>query len=352
MISKKTIFKFGKKSGDILNLKSNFFLDNDKFLKESLKINKVYKKQPVRTKCKNCNLKLHSKYSFTKYDIEYLLCSKCNHLNGKYEDTNQFCDFVYSKDEGKKYSKNYFSENKKNFDNRVKNIYLPKANFLINSLKKNKVNINKIKFADLGAGSGYFVKALSKIKIKNIKGFDVSKTQVELGNKMIGNKLLESHDLSEVYNIAKNIDANVISLIGVLEHVQHPNKMLESLRNNKNVKYLFISVPTFSPTVFLEMLFPNIMQRQLSAGHTHLYTEKSIDWFIKKYNLKKINMWWFGTDMVDLHRNIYVSLMKSRKLKNISEVWQNNFVKCIDDLQLVLDKNFLSSEVHMLLKFK
>lgn len=144
----------------------------------------------------------------------------------------------------------------------------------------------------------------------------------------------------------------MISLIGVLEHVQHPNKMLESLRNNKNVKYLFISVPTFSPTVFLEMLFPNIMQRQLSAGHTHLYTEKSIDWFIKKYNLKKVNMWWFGTDMLDLHRNIYVSLMKSRKLKNISEVWQNNFVKCIDDLQLVLDKNLLSSEVHMLLKFK
>ena len=63
-------------------------------------------------------------------------------------------------------------------------------------------------------------------------------------------------------------------------------------------------------------------------------------------------MWWFGTDMLDLHRNIYVSLMKSRKLKNISEVWQNNFVKCIDDLQLVLDKNLLSSEVHMLLKFK
>ena len=58
---------------------------------------------------------------------------------------------------------------------------------------------------------------------------------------LIGNKLLESHDLSEVYNIAKNIDANVISLIGVLEHVQHPNKMLDSLRKNKNVKYLFIS---------------------------------------------------------------------------------------------------------------
>tara|TARA_X000000950_G_C13897878_1_gene653674 strand:- start:1082 stop:2125 length:1044 start_codon:yes stop_codon:yes gene_type:complete len=345
-------YKFGKKSGDILNLKSNFFSDNDKFLKESLKINKIYKKQPIRKFCKNCKSKLISKFSFIKYDIKYKLCLRCEHLNGIYEDTNEFCDYVYSKDDGKKYSKNYFSKNKKNFNDRVKNIYLPKAKFLLENLQKNKSNIKNLKFVDLGAGSGYLVKALSQLKIKNIVGYDVSKTQVELGNIMIGKKLLKSHELSEVYNLAAKLDADVVSMIGVLEHLQQPEKMLHVLKNNKRIKYLYISVPTFSPTVFFEMLFPDIMQRQLSAGHTHLYTEKSINWFIKKYSLKKIAMWWFGTDMVDLHRNTYVSLLKNKKLKNISAVWEKKFVKCIDDLQLVIDKNFLSSEVHMLLKFK
>ena len=61
-----------------------------------------------------------------------------------------------------------------------------------------------------------------------------------------------------------------------------------------------------------------------------------------------------STNVSIVHNGIIENYSELKKdlLKNISEVWQKNFVKCIDDLQLVLDKNLLSSEVHMLLRFK
>jgi len=30
----------------------------------------------------------------------------------------------------------------------------------------------------------------------------------------------------------------------------------------------------------LETVFPKVAQRQLSAGHTHLYTRESIEWIV------------------------------------------------------------------------
>ena len=72
------------------------------------------------------------------------------------------------------------------------------------------------------------------------------------------------------------------------------------------------------------MVFPNIMQRQLSGDHTHLYMN-SLDWLFKKYNFKKVKAWWFGSDMMDLHRNMMVTLFKDKNTNKISDVWEKSF---------------------------
>ena len=54
--------------------------------------------------------------------------------------------------------------------------------------------------------------------------------------------------------------------------------------------------------------------------------------------------------MMDLHRNMMVTLFKNKNTNKISDVWEKSFLKCLDSLQLVIDKNYLSSEVHILLK--
>ena len=342
--------KFGKSSLNIIKVKKDFFDNNDKLLKENSKIFRLYSKQPKRTRCKNCNSKIKYNKFFIKEKIKYIVCSNCNHVNGIYEDTKKFCDYVYSDNKGLMYSKSYYEQNIKAYTLRTNEIYIPKAKFLLNGLKNQTTNFKKLKFADFGAGSGYFVNALLNLGVKKLIGYDVSKTQVALANKMLGKEILKSHNLNDTNQIASGIDADVVSLIGVLEHMQYPTEFLKNIKKNKKIKYLFISVPTFSLSVFFEMVFPNIMQRQLSGDHTHLYTKDSLDWLFEKYNFKKIKAWWFGSDMMDLHRNMMVTLFKNKNTNKISDVWEKSFLKCLDSLQLVIDKNYLSSEVHILLK--
>ncbi len=120
----KKIVKFSKSYGNILNIKNDFYNNNDSNLKNSLKINNIYKKQPVRKYCKNCGKKNIT--SFIKnFQIEYKLCQNCNHLNGKYQDTEIFSNKLYNSSGGKNYFKNYL----KDYDLRVKNIYIPKVDF-------------------------------------------------------------------------------------------------------------------------------------------------------------------------------------------------------------------------------
>ena len=38
--------------------------------------------------------------------------------------------------------------------------------------------------------------------------------------------------------------------------------------------------------------------------HNNLYSEKSLNFITKKYKLKIIGEWWFGTDIMDLMRTV------------------------------------------------
>ena len=124
--------------------------------------------------------------------------------------------------------------------------------------------------------------------------------------------------------------------------------MLNAFKKSK-AKYLYISVPTFSLSVFLENSFNGVFPRQLSGGHTHLYTEESITFLAKKYNLSIIGEWWFGTDIADLYRSLINAgkiLDKKVYLKEINK----KLFSVLDDLQSVLDKNKICSEVHLVFK--
>ena len=71
-----------------------------------------------------------------------------------------------------------------------------------------------------------------------------------------------------------------------------------------------------------------------------------------EFNLTRIASWWFGTDMMDLYRSFSVSLSKENYGSNIISLWEEKFGSVIDSLQLELDSKHMSSEVHMLYKFK
>ena len=144
----KKIIQFSKSQEGLYSIKKDFYLNNLLNLKKSIQTNKFYNKQPLRTKCKNCNIK-KSKKSFTSFNTNYFICKKCFHVNGNHEDNKKFINYLYKSNRGKKYAKNYLA----NYSSRLKYIYIPKIKFL------KKVIGSKIDIMDIGAGAGHFLKA-------------------------------------------------------------------------------------------------------------------------------------------------------------------------------------------------
>ncbi len=348
MLNKK-IIKFGKSFKDVDKIKSNFFLENSKLLKDQNKINSIYRSQPKRIYCKACEKKLTGSY-FINHKTKFIQCKSCTHVNGQHKDTNKFASKIYI-DEKVSYSKGYYEKNINNFKLRQKKIYDPKVSFLKNNFSDHK----KIKVLDIGAGSGYFVSSLLDTKFKDAVGLEVSKNQIDFGKKIfkfIGknpNKLknLSYHDLKKEI---QNTNFDCVSLIGVLEHLVDMSDIMKLIKKNKKIKYIYILVPMFSLICTIENIFPKVFNRHLGGGHTHLFTEKSLNKFMSKFGFTEHSSWWFGTDMHDLFRS-FILQMKDKKFKPLEKMTLET-KNLIDGLQLELDKKKLCSEVHMLLKRK
>ena len=346
--------KYSKPLGKLLDFKQEFFVSNDSKLKAFKGIASIYRTQPARTECKNCthSMAFAELDCFTTLGVEYSFCPQCGHCNGAYEDTDEFCRALYTDDEGQDYAKTYLSADIQEYKSRVGEIYLPKARFLRDALSEVGV-LESEQLIDFGAGAGHFVSAAMECGFRNVTGFEPSETLVNFGNKMIGSDRLIGHDIANIVSLIENSDTKVASFIAVLEHLQDPRGVLKALSKNPHIEYVFFSVPLFSPTVVLESVFTEIMPRHLVAGHTHLYTEQSIQYFCEEFGFERLSEWWFGLDMTDLSRSVSVSLQKSTTQSEVlSTYWTDNFMPLIDKLQNVLDEEQCCSEVHMLLRKK
>lgn len=347
------IKQYGKSSASYIVQKQSYFDDNDKHIGVQKKISDIYIKQPIRLHCKNCNHALTAEHDFIKNGIKYKICSTCSHLNGAHEDTNDFCKIVYTGDEGRDYAQAYKTSDLEDFEYRLSSIYIPKAEFLYTSLINIDVDPHKMKYLDVGAGSGYFVGALSKIGLKNISGSEVSKYQVDFGNKMIGLDYLSVHKIDDTNELLQSTNANVVSLMGVLEHLQDPRSAIKCIKDNKSIDYLYISVPLFSLSVFLEMAATSVFHRHLTGGHTHLYTKDSLQHLVDEFEFNIVSEWWFGADIADLYRHLVTDIKEKNQCSEVLiKSFQNMISPLIDSMQLELDKKHRSSEVHLLLKKK
>ena len=349
----KKIIKYGKKSSDISKIKGNLITQNENLIGWQKKLFKIYKKEKIRNKCKNCD-KLIGNKIFTKINIPYFLCKTCGHLNAKYQDTIKLAKKLYQDNGGKDYSV-FYLPNKKDINDyklRTKNIYLPKVDFLTKSLLKEK---NFYNYIDIGCGAGHYISALKKRKINNFEGYDPSATMVNFGNKVNNLSKLNFIDMKNLKKFISKINSKkpvVISMIGTFEHIYNNIEILNCIKKNKKIKYLYLSVPCFSLSSFIELAFDNFYQRLMGPQHTHLYTEQSLKFMEKEYKLKIIAEWWFGVDILDLLRSLELNYLKKRKITNSGlKIYKKMFTnKIIDQLQSVLDKNKLSAEVHIVFK--
>lgn len=146
----------------------------------------------------------------------------------------------------------------------------------------------------------------------------------------------------------RGTDRQVLVAIGVLEHVYNMREIFSSIKQNLNIEYLYFSVPLFSLSVFFEMMFSDVYNRQLGGSHTHLFTFESINNMNKEFNFEIVGQWFFGMEIADLYRFMQVRLQHDNT--QVLDIFQEKFSKSIDSLQKVVDEAEFASEVHMVVK--
>ncbi len=345
-----TITKFSKRAKDIIELKKSYFDDDIDLWKKNIRLSQIYREQPKRKKCKNCDCLINEAPFFTKQDIDYFLCKNCMHLNGGYQDTIEYARQIYL-DENNNYAKTYASLEQDSWKERVKAIYQPKADFLFYCLKEHGVRYKNLYYLDVGAGSGYFVQAVANVcGYDHVIGYEPSHTQVRLANKMMGKEIVKIMDMSDLSTILQRCNSEVVSFIGVLEHLIEPRNALKIIADNKKIKYMFVSLPLFSFSVFFELVNQDRFNRQLSEGHTHLYSKESIDYFCKELGFNILGEWYFGTDIVDLFRFNYIKMKQLNVSDSAIVYFRQQIIPIIDQLQSTMDKTKFCSEVHLLIK--
>ena len=334
---------YSKSSGFYFDTKSEFFNDNDRLLADAEGKNKLYTKQPPRINCKICNATLPDSCDFISHNVPYVFCDNCGHLNGMHDDTQYFAENLYVQSDGEGYAMNYIDQD---FVRRTELIYQPKFDFL----RANLPASSELSLLDVGCGSGYFVYA-ALLNGVDAKGVDVNKTMIEFGNNQISLLRNESPlscklELDFFASIASS-DVTVISAIGVIEHLRDPSTFFEAFHEGK-AQYLFYSVPMFSFASMLENILQKVFPRQLSGGHTHLFTEQSIKWLHESRKFNSLAEWRFGTDVMDLYRSMRVEMEKAGASHKVISILNEGFGKNIDDMQAVLDEQHFCSEIHCL----
>ncbi len=330
--------------------KKSFFEDNDAALEAEKKVAELYVQQPARESCKNCAQKLGAS-AFVKLGVPYTICTRCGQVNGLHEDTTAFCQAIYTHDGGESYGATYSADDAAAYAKRVADIYLPKAAFVKDVLVARGHDPATLRYADIGAGAGYFAAGLVDAELPHVTAYEVSPTLVALSQAMRPDVDMRLMGLDDVVQLAESVDADVVSLVGVLEHVQHPRDVVAALRANPRVQYLFLLVPVFSPSVFIELAFPHVVSRLLAVEHTHLYTESSLVYLAKEFGMRSVGEWWFGADMIDLYRSLTITIEQEPANREAGALLAQMFVPMIDGLQGVIDTNKQCSEVHLLLEF-
>lgn len=345
------MIKYSKPIGNLFDFKWDFIDENDQKLERFKEIAKLYGAQPRRESCKVCDQPLTDDLpNFDKLGVRYFVCSTCGHVSGAFEDSEEFCAALYTDSSGSEYARNYTASDIEAYQSRMREIYVPKAEFMRDALEELGEDPMNLNVCDLGAGAGYFVGAVDQLGFKSVQAHEPSETMVHFGNQCLGKELLKVQNANDVVKLAGETNCELLTFIGVLEHIREMRATLKAAAENRSVKYIYFQVPMFSPTVALEVVMNQVMPRHLVAGHTHLFTDSSINHFCHEFGFTRCSEWWFGLEAADIWRSMLVMLKKDRDAGYLVNYWEKEVFKLIDGIQHGIDQAKMCTDVHILLR--
>lgn len=249
--------------------------------KEHKAFNKFRKKNKIilsknfvdEKKCSVCNSSNYKKF-IIKFGFQYVKCTKCSHIFLRNQIKKEKLLDLYSKSKTDKVSR----ERKKFSDLNIywKNLYFKYSN-IIYALKSNG------KLLDIGCGDGAFLDYMKINFNYELFGTEFSlDTRIKL-KKLLGKNFFYKKELEDLK--LKNHFFDIITLIGVLEHLPNPRRLFKSLSKLlKKNGIIFILIPNIESYAFsiLKENTPALNPR----AHLNFYNSKSLKKLSNEFNFE------------------------------------------------------------------
>lgn len=331
--------KFSKPSSDITLEMDDWALKDDETLLKTSEDLKKLKFVANREKCLLCGASLENLNSFQHRSVEYKCCRNCNHIQS-----------VQILGDEADFDQIYPPLDKIDWENRRDRIYLPKLQWIEESLKESmpELSLKDLGWLDLGSGGGYFLGALKSREYLNFKGIEENSHLISRSNDFFQEEIVFGLNKSEFY--INHPQTKIITNWFVLEHLKDPWIILNQLKKKSKGTLFAFSVPVFGFAAILEQVSEEHAARSLDGlVHRQIFTHKSIDFMLNAMNYKKVSDWTFGQDSLDLKRLILKKINKKSLSENMFlEDIQNKIGSIVDPIQEVLDRAELSDAKHIL----
>jgi len=234
---------------------------------------------------KNCPIcEEKQNFSFTYQNFHYYKCSNCG----------QFSTYPFPTES---VIKKHYSSRFKKGNYLLLRKYAKQYSFVYNQfveiLKKRLKNENKTlknkKILDIGCFTGGFLQLL-KSEGSDIYGLELQQEAVEIANKTLNGRVFNANVTT--YNFPQK-KYDIISLLGLIEHVPHPMELL--YRSNELLKkdgLIIIQTPNSSS--FLATILGKFWPPFSPVEHIHLFSRKSLELALYKSgftNLEFVPHW-------------------------------------------------------------
>jgi 2-polyprenyl-3-methyl-5-hydroxy-6-metoxy-1,4-benzoquinol methylase/ribosomal protein S27E len=316
----------------------NLIKKQEFFLKKDIK--KLLKKKSffVKITCPVCeNKKLD--FFLEKNGFIYEFCNLCRTYFINPRPTEKILNNFYKNSLNNKFwAKKIFPISR---DRRIKYIHKPRAEYLINIIKKNNKKENFEIYLEIGAGDGSFALEIKKKNFfSNIVLVEPNPECAKICKKMNFTVLQESFQ-----NTVKNFtNIDCVAFFEVLEHVYSPTNFLTDVKKVlRNKGKIFFSCPNG------EGFDVSLMQEKSNTiDHEHLnyFNLTSIKILLKKVGFKILSIQTPGKLDLDLIYNSYNNKPCDLKYHHRINWVKNLNLKSRNSLQNFVRKNYISS--HML----
>lgn len=201
-----------------------------------------------------------------KYPIEPVICFKCGHVQLKETlDVDMYSDYLYT------------ASFARGFQQHIKS--------LADDIDSMKIETNgKKRIIEIGSSNGYFLKQM-QIRGWDVLGFEPAETFSSLANQNdIYTQKMYFGDTASLKAVENWGEPNVVIMRHVLEHLDNPNAMIESISHILSSGYLIIEVP---------YLAKEVAEKQFYAFyHEHLsyFSVNILKRLLNKYGFKIIDI--------------------------------------------------------------